>query len=121
MAPEQARGGDVDTRTDIYALGIITYRMLTGRPPFSGRDLPTILLAVSYGMPPQPSEIAPIDAAFDYVLASAIAKSPDDRFATVQDFVEAFAQAQAGALAEEIVKRGQKLLERHAWGTRLDD
>ncbi len=120
MAPEQARGQDVDTRTDLYALGIITYRMLTGRPPFSGRDLPTILMAVSYDMPPQPSEIAPIDTAFDSVLAIAIAKSPDDRFASVDEFVEAFAQAQAGTLADDIVERGRRLIERHAWGTRID-
>lgn len=121
MAPEQARGEEVDTRTDLYALGIITYRMLTGRPPFSGRDLPTILLAVSYDMPPQPSEIAPVDAAFDSVLAIAIAKSPGDRFANVEEFVKAFSQAQAGTLANDIVERGQRLLERHPWGTRLDD
>ncbi len=120
MAPEQARGEDVDTRTDLYALGIITYRMLTGRPPFSGRDLPTILLAVSYDMPPQPSEIAPIDAAFDSVLAIAIAKSPDDRFASVEEFVAAFGQAQAQTLSDDIVARARGLVERHPWGTRID-
>jgi hypothetical protein len=71
-------------------------------------------------MPPQPSEIAPIDTAFDSVLAIAIAKSPDDRFTTVEEFVDAFAGAQAGTLAADIVERGRALLERHPWGTRID-
>ncbi len=121
MAPEQARGEDLDTRTDLYALGIITYRMLTGRPPFSGRDLPTLLMAVSFDMPPQPSKIAPIDSDFDYVLAIAIAKERDDRFATAEEFVKAFSQVQAGNLADEFVERGRKLIANHAWGTRLAD
>jgi serine/threonine-protein kinase len=118
MAPEQARGREVDARADLYSLGIISYRVLTGRPAFSGRDLPSILMAVTYDMPPQPSEIAPVDPAFDLVLAIACAKDPDDRFDTAQEFLGAFSQALQGKLSRRLVERGNRLVERHPWGGR---
>jgi serine/threonine protein kinase len=54
MAPEQARGEDVDHRADGYALAAIAYRCLTGHPAFTGKDVPTTLYDVVYKMPTRP-------------------------------------------------------------------
>ena len=63
MAPEQARGEAVDHRADVYALGAILYRCLTGRLPFAGRDTPSILYSVAHVMPTRPTAIASISPA----------------------------------------------------------
>ncbi len=93
MAPEQARGGEVDPRTDIYGLAAIAYRALTGRPPFSGPDVPSVLHQVVYGSPPAPSTLADLPRAVDRVLATAMARSPRDRYGTPQAFADALEAA----------------------------
>src|SRR5213075_1256380 len=55
MAPEQARGEDVDHRADVYSLAAILYRSVTGHPAFTGKDVPTTLYDVVYRVPTQPS------------------------------------------------------------------
>ncbi|HEX3761756.1 MAG TPA: serine/threonine-protein kinase, partial [Kofleriaceae bacterium] len=62
MAPEQARGEAVDHRADLYALGAVIYRCLTGRVPFVARDTPALLYAVVHVMPVRPSALAPVSA-----------------------------------------------------------
>src|SRR5205823_10091321 len=77
MAPEQARGESVDRRADVYALGVIAYRLLTGRPAVMPGDVPQMLHEVVFRMPPQPSTLANIPPPIEAVLAIALAKSPD--------------------------------------------
>ena len=70
MAPEQARGEDVDHRADVYSLAAIVYRSLTGHPAFTGKDVPSTLYdVVSSRVPTQPSILAPVPADIDRVLA----------------------------------------------------
>src|SRR5439155_13924929 len=57
MSPEQAQGREVDPRSDVFSLGAVLYRALTGRPAFSGPDLPQILFDIVYRCPTRPSEI----------------------------------------------------------------
>ena len=52
VSPEQALGGDVDARTDLFSLGVIVYEMLTGRNPFAGSDAATTLINISQTVPP---------------------------------------------------------------------
>ncbi len=116
MAPEQARGGEVDGRADIYALGVVVYRCLTGRPPFSGKDVPSILYNVVYDMPPRPSEVVTMHTDLDHVLAIAIAKRPEDRFQTAADLAAALQLAERGELDDHLHAQALAVLNRNPWG-----
>jgi|GEM_PF-344669 len=93
MAPEQATGrqGDVDERTDVFALGAIVHEMLTGQPAFTGSSIPEVVFKVVYEQPlPLPDSVpAEIVAA----VTRAMAKQSSDRFPTVSAFIEALTGA----------------------------
>jgi serine/threonine-protein kinase len=84
MAPEQARGDKVDARADIYAVGAILYRAVTGRKPFEGLDPMATLTAVLTQEPPRPSEVNPqVPLPLELVIQRAMAKNPGERFQTM--------------------------------------
>jgi len=117
MAPEQARGQDVDFRADLYSLAAIAYRCLTGRPAYSGGDIPQLLYKVVHTMPPQPTKIAgDMSVDLDLVLAIGLAKTPRDRFQTAEALADALAGVARGELPEPVRKRGDHLLARLPWG-----
>jgi len=91
ISPEQAQAEKVDQRSDIYSLGIILYEMVTGRVPYiADTPLAVILKHVTHPLP-LPSSIKPdIPEAIERVILKALAKNPDDRFATVSDFLTAW-------------------------------
>ena len=118
MAPEQARGEDVDHRADVYSLAAILYRAVTGHPAFASKDVPTTLYDVVYRVPTQPSIHAPLPGDVDRVLALGLAKQPADRFATALELAEWFALAIADQLTPEQRRRADQLATKHPWGTR---
>ncbi len=91
-APEQVLGKPIDARVDQYALGCILYELLSGRPPFLD-DAPVVML-MAHLQDPIPSLAAQgLPAAIDDVLARAMAKSPEQRYATCRDLARAAAAA----------------------------
>jgi serine/threonine-protein kinase len=118
MAPEQARGEDVDHRADVYSLAAILYRAVTGHPAFTGKDVPTTLYEVVYRVPTQPSILAQLPGDVDRVLALGLAKDADDRFATALELARWFAAAVEDTLDAEQRRRADELIARQPWGTR---
>jgi serine/threonine-protein kinase len=89
MSPEQFKGETVDGRSDLFAVGIVLYQMLTGVRPFSG-PASTVMHQIIHEMPPRPSERQPsLNPAFDAVLAKAMAKRVEDRYPSAQAFLDA--------------------------------
>ncbi len=96
MAPEQASGQSVTHMADVYALGAIAYRCLTGRSPFKGKDLAELVYQVVHTPPVRPSLLGRVPTAVEDVLAIAMAKDPRRRFPSALAFAQAFATARRG-------------------------
>ncbi|RLC77738.1 MAG: hypothetical protein DRI81_08150 [Chloroflexi bacterium] len=126
MAPEQAdskRWGDVTPLTDVYALGVIAYETLTGRVPFGG-ELPAVLHAHAYDLPPAPLEIAPhLGDDLNDVLLRALTKPPSERYPSAGALVAALREvtdarteaAQRETTLEQLETQAQKLLKDGEW------
>ena len=96
MAPEQCGDDVVDARTDIYAVGVLGYFLLTGRVPFTGRTAAEVLIGHLQKTPTPPHEARPgVPPALSRVLLRALAKRPEDRFAQAADLRAALATALA--------------------------
>jgi serine/threonine-protein kinase len=86
FSPEQAEGKGVDSRSDIYSLGVVIYEMSAGRPPFTGDSPVAVASKHVRDIPPLPREInAAVPAALEAVIMKAMAKLPDDRYASAEE------------------------------------
>lgn len=98
MAPEQAQGRHVDHRADIYSLGAAAYSMLTGRPPFVGKNEYDVIYKQLNDEAEPPSQVAKdaqIPKWVDALVLKAMRKDPDERFPTMRDFAKALEEPTA--------------------------
>src|SRR5262249_48241050 len=96
MAPEQLLGGPVDARFDIYALGVLLYRLLTGRLPFDGKNALTLAQQHLEEPAPRPSTRIPIVPALDTLVLRCLQKRPGRASDPVQASPAAFRRAVLG-------------------------
>jgi eukaryotic-like serine/threonine-protein kinase len=86
LSPEQARGGEVDPRSDLYSLGVVLYELLTGKTPFDGETPVEIAMKHLSTTPKPPSKLrSDIPPELDMVVLRALAKNPDERYQSADE------------------------------------
>ncbi|MFZ2053982.1 MAG: serine/threonine-protein kinase [Candidatus Aminicenantales bacterium] len=88
MSPEQVKGQTVDKRSDIFALGVILYELLTGKKPFGGDNMSTIVYRIVHEEPERITNInKDLPPAYESVVRKALAKNPDDRYQSCGELI----------------------------------
>lgn len=122
MAPEHARGGTIDRRSDLYAVGTIMYEALAGAPPFTGDNYNALLFAIQQGKPtPLETLRSDLDPDLIRIISRAMAVDPEARFQSAEDMADALGpwltldapasappESAAAAFAPTIVRLSQR-------------
>jgi len=117
MAPEQYRGRGVDHRADLFAAGVLLYRLLVGRLPFTG-TAEQLMYQIINQTPPPPSQAAPHRAAaYDAVVLRALSKDAAQRFASADEFRGALSAAASAATNEDFATT--LMVPRQQWAQTL--
>ncbi|WP_437296553.1 serine/threonine-protein kinase [Sorangium sp. So ce426] len=117
ISPEQILGESIDSRADVYALGVLTYRMLVGEPPFVERSYPMLRQLHLYVDPPRPSTRARVHPALDEVILRAMSKDRRERTPTITAFLSelrAKVEASGGTGALSSAARARQALALYA-------
>ena len=119
MSPEQARGEEVDGRSDIYSAGVTLYEMVTGRTPFTGTSASTLMNKHLNEAPPPPIDFREdLPPALNAVILKMLAKNPDDRYRNADEAREALEAAMPAAVVthdEQASVRRTTVTETPAW------
>ncbi len=93
MSPEQARGGKIDTRSDLYSVGVVVYQAVTGRVPFHAETFNELVFKIALESPEPAELVAPgLDPAFAALIVRSMVRDPEGRFQTAQEFQAAVGQ-----------------------------
>ena len=112
MSPEQLRGKPLDGRSDIYALALVTFEMLTGQLPFEGETQQETMMARLNGAPRTLRQVRPnlrLPAAVDTVLEKALRREPKERYGTAIEFADALAAVVPEAVSPSTTSRARSL------------
>ena len=102
FSPEQARGGEIKTHSDIYSVGVVLYEMLTGEVPFEGESPISVALKHIQEEPQKPSEVnAEISGEVEKIVLKSLAKKPKERFESAREMREAISMVQEKLFASE--------------------
>jgi serine/threonine-protein kinase len=114
MSPEQARGYDVDARSDIFSLGAVFFEMLTGRPAFAGATPSDVVAEVLKSDPPPPSHLTPnVPPELDLIVAKALCKDRESRYQTVKDLLAELQNLKDESEFQAKLQRGVRLTPPH--------
>ncbi len=106
MSPEQAMGRSVDHRTDLWALGVVAFELLTGRAPFAGGNVPALLHAITYEPAPDVSALRPdVPRQLSAAVARALSKDVETRYQSASAFAADLRAWQAEVLAGRTQQR----------------
>jgi predicted Zn finger-like uncharacterized protein len=113
MAPEQARSGSsVDARADLFSLGVVLYRLCTGKLPFHGEDMMSTLMAMAMDQPDAPRVLNPeLPPALSALVMRLLEKDPRQRPASADEVVQALTAIESAARSESASRAGPELVE----------
>jgi len=117
MSPEQARGIELDSRSDIYSMGLVLYQMATGSLPFEARDAASLMYMHVHEAPEPPDVRNPdVPAWLRDIILKCLAKNPEDRFSTAKELRLALAEHKAPEITEKTIIQKRRAEEKRRLG-----
>ncbi len=106
MSPEQVRGDKIDGRSDLFSLGVVLYELLTGKRPFPGESITTLVYQILHTEPKNPRDIkASLPVSTREVMLRLLAKQPDRRPATANEFIQELERIEKFQRESELTRR----------------